>query len=332
MNIALIGTGAMARRFLTAVLEEIEDVRFVAAHSRQAERLGQFRKEYPQIECTTNLNELLGRKDIQAVYISTPVHSHAELSMAAARAGKHILCEKPMALTVSECEAMIETAETSGVVLQIGYMMRFHPAHQLIKKQLDSGDLGTLRFMHLERTVFIDFLSQDMPEHRKWFIRPEYSGGGAFTDLGSHPLDLLLYLVDDEIETCKLQIREEPRLGVETDALASFRFRGGLQATVFASWQVPLHDNIIQVYGDKASLFARRTLGPYTDGTVERITAAGREKIPVTYKNHYILQLEHFRDCIARKRQPITSGRACLPTERTRELLYRSVNFFTTSN
>jgi hypothetical protein len=65
---------------------------------------------------------------------------------------------------------------------------------------------------------------------------------------------------------------------------------------------------------------------------VQRITAAGREQIPITYKNHYVLQLEHFRDCIAEKRQPLTSGRACLPSERTRELLYRSANFFTTSN
>jgi len=326
MNIALIGTGAMARRFLTAVHGQVEDVRLVAAHSRQAERLQQFRKEYPQIECTTDLSELLGRKDVRAVYISTPVHTHAPLSMAAAQAGKHILCEKPMALTVSECQAMIEAAEAGGVVLQIGYMMRFHPAHQLIKQRIDSGDLGTLRFVHLERTTFIDFLSAAMPEHRKWFIRPEDSGGGALMDLGSHLIDLLLYLVDDEIESCQLRTRGEARLGVETDALASFRFRDGLPATVFASWQVPLHDNIIQVYGDRASLFARRTLGPYTDGTVERITEAGREQIPVTYRNHYVLQLEHFRDCIAEKRDPITSGRACLLTERTRELLYRSIH------
>jgi UDP-N-acetylglucosamine 3-dehydrogenase len=326
MNIALIGTGAMARRFLTAVREEIEGVRFLAAHSRQAEPLEQFRREYPRIECTTDLNELLERQDIHAVYISTPVHTHAPLSIAAARAGKHILCEKPMALTVAECEAMIEAAETNGVVLQIGYMMRFHPAHQLIKQRIDSGDLGTLRFLHLERTVFIDFLSAEMPEHRKWFIRPEESGGGALADLGSHPIDLLLYLVGDEIESCHLQVWEDTQLDVEPGALASFRFRGGLLATVFASWQVPLHDNIIQVYGDKASLFARRTIGPYTDGTVERITEAGREQIPVSYRNHYILQLEHFRDCIAENRQPLTSGRACLQTERTRVLLYSSID------
>jgi glucose-fructose oxidoreductase len=324
MNIALIGTGSMARRFLTAVQGNIEDVRFTAAQSRQADRLGQFHGEYPRIECTTDLNEILSRKDVQAVYISTPVHTHAPLSIAAARAGKHVLCEKPMALSVAECEAMIEAAEANGVVLQVGYMMRFHPAHQLIKQRIDAGDLGTLRYVHLERTVFIDFLSRDMPEHRKWFIKPEESGGGAFTDLGSHPLDLLLYLVSDEIESCQLQTGERPGFGAETDALASFRFRTGLVATVFASWQVPLHDNIIQVYGDKASLFARRTLGPYTDGTVERITGAGREQIPVAYKNHYVLQLEHFRDCITGKREPITSGRACLQTERIRELLYRS--------
>jgi 1,5-anhydro-D-fructose reductase (1,5-anhydro-D-mannitol-forming) len=325
MNIALIGTGAMARRFLKAVDGQVRDVHFVAAHSRNAERLERFRKEYPGVECTTDLNELLGRGNVQAVYISTPVESHAPLSIASARAGKHVLCEKPMALSVAECRDMVEAAEANGVVLQIGYMMRFHPAHQLIRERIAAGELGTLRYAHLERTVFIDFLSTDMPEHRKWFVRPEQSGGGAFTDLGTHPLDLLLYLVGDEIENCQLQIREEPRLGVETDALASLRFRNGLLATVFASWQVPLHDNVIQVYGDKASLFARRTLGPYTDGTVERITEAGRELIPITYRNHYVAELEHFRDCVAENREPISSGRACLPTERTRVLLYSSV-------
>jgi len=325
MNIALIGTGAMAHRFLKAVQGQVRDVHFVAAHSRNAERLGQFQKEYPRIECTTDLNELLGRGDIQAVYISTPAESHAALSIAAARAGRHVLCEKPMALNVAECEAMVKAAEANGAVLQIGYMMRFHPAHQLIKQRIDAGELGTLRFVHLERTVFIDFLSPDIPEHMKWFIHPESSGGGVLMDLGSHLIDLLLYLTGDEVESCQLQIREEPPLGVETDAQASLRFPGGLLATVFASWQVLLHDNIIQVYGDKASLFARRTLGPYTDGTVERITGTGREQIPITYRNHYVFQLEHFRDCIAESREPITSGRACLATERTRELLYRSI-------
>jgi 1,5-anhydro-D-fructose reductase (1,5-anhydro-D-mannitol-forming) len=315
----------MARRFLEEVRGQVEGVAVVAAHSRNAERLEQFHRDYPRIKCTTSLDELLGRGDLQAVYISTPVSTHAPLSIAAARAGKHVLCEKPMALTVPECEAMIEAAEANGVVLQIGYMMRFHPAHQLIKRRIADGDLGTLKFLHLERTVFIDFHSPDMPEHRKWFIRPGESGGGAFTDLGSHALDLLLYFLGDEIESCHLQIRETPGWEVEPDALASFRFRGGVLATVFASWRVPLHDNIIQVYGDAASLFARRTLGPYTDGTVERITEAGREQIPVAYENHYVLQLEHFRDCIAENRQPLTSGGACLATEKTRALLYRSV-------
>ena len=325
MNIALIGTGAMARRFLETVQGQVGGVTFVAAHSRNAERLQAFQIEYPRIECTTSLDELLGRRDLHAVYISTPVDAHAPLSIAAARASKHVLCEKPMALTVAECEAMIEAAEANGVVLQIGYMMRFHPAHQLIKRRIAAGDLGALRFLHLERTVFIDFHSPDMPEHRKWFIQPATSGGGAFTDLGSHALDLLLYLVGDEIESCQLGIRRAPGWDVESDALASFRFRGGVLATLFASWQVPLHDNIIQVYGETASLFARRTLGPYTDGTVERITETGREQIPVTWRNHYVLQLEHFRDCIADKRQPLTSGRACLATEEIRAQLYRSV-------
>jgi predicted dehydrogenase len=324
MNIALIGTGAMARRFLKAVEGQVRDAHFVAAHSRNAERLEQFRKEYPGIECTTDLNELLGREDVQALYISTPVESHAPLSIAAAQAGKHVLCEKPMALSVGECETMIETAETNGVVLQIGYMMRFHPAHQLLKQYIAAGEIGTLRFIHLERTAFIDFLSPGMPDHRKWFINPGASGGGVLMDLGSHLIDLLLYLTEVEVESCHLRVHEEPRLGVETDALASFSFPSGLLATVFASWQVPLHDNIIQIYGDRASLFARRTLGPYTDGTVERITEVGREQIPFAYRNHYVLQLEHFRDCIAGNRQPITSGRSCLPTERIRELLYRS--------
>ena len=325
MNIALIGTGAMARRFLSAVYENLEDVRFIAAHSRQAGRLEKFRQEYPRLDCTTELATLLGNKNVHAVYISTPVHTHAELCIAAARQGKHILCEKPMALTVVDCERMIEAAEANGVVLQIGYMMRFHPAHQLIKKQIGSGELGALRFVHLERTCLIDFLSAEMPDHRKWFIKPKESGGGALMDIGSHLIDLLLYLLDREIESCHLQVREDRRLGVETDALASFRFRGGILATIFASWQIPLHDNILQVYGDSASLFARRTLGPYTDGTLERITEKGRKQIPVSYRNHYVLELGHFRDCIVDKKQPLTSGRASLLTERTRELLYQYI-------
>jgi predicted dehydrogenase len=231
-----------------------------------------------------------------------------------------------MALTLQECTEMIDAARVNGVILQIAYMMRYHPSHQYIREQIASGSLGDIRFVHLERTAFADFKSPDFPSHRKWFVDKTKSGGGAFMDLGSHLLDLLIYLMGDEIVNYKLNAKIDDELGVELSGLASLKFREGALATVFASWEIPLHDNLIQIYGDRASIQAVRTIGPYTDGKVEQIEGTLRRFVNIPYQDHYVRELEHFRDCIRLGMEPLTSGANSIKTEKLRLKLFETLD------
>jgi predicted dehydrogenase len=318
MKIGIVGAGAMALRFLKAVKDQIEDVKFTGVHDIYQDQLDAFSQEYPKIKTYIDYGKMLSSSDVDAVYISTPVYTHALLTKQAAAAHKHILCEKPMAITWDDCVEMVSAAEVNGVVLQIGYMMRFHPYHRFIKQQIDSGELGSIHFIHLERTALIDFKSGAIAAQRLWFVNKRLSGGGAFMDLGSHLINLLFYFFGDDVQSYNLIGNIDEDLGVELSGLASLNYQSGTLATVLASWEVPLHDNIVQVYGEKASIQAMRTVGPYTDSKLEFIQDGNRQEVILPYENHYVKQLKHFRDCVLNGGEPITSGRICLASERMR--------------
>jgi predicted dehydrogenase len=326
MNIGIIGTGAMAGRLLQAVEPQAQNVSFVAAYDSDPKKLHSFSREYPHLRCYGEYSSLLGDADIDAVYIVTPVNTHSSLTIEAANNGKHVLCEKPMALTLEECQDMVSAAQKNSVILQIGYMMRFHPCHLYIRNQIVSGTLGKIRFVHLERTDSVDFRADNFPSDRMWFVDKTKSGGGAFMDLGSHLIDLCLFLVGDEVHECSLFAPIEDDLGVELSGLASLKFSAGTLATVYASWQVPLHDNLLQVYGEKASVQAIRTIGPYTDNRVELIRGDQREIVQIPHKNHYVSEFEHFEESVRNGKEPLTSGANCLKTESLRIQLFDSLN------
>jgi 1,5-anhydro-D-fructose reductase (1,5-anhydro-D-mannitol-forming) len=325
MKFGIVGTGAMVERFLQAVEGKVEGVVFVAAHSPNAIRRESFAQKHPSIRCYADYSRMLTDPEVEAVYIATPVDTHMSLTQEAASLGKHVLCEKPMALTLQECTEMVTAARDNGVVLQIAYMMRYHPSHQYIREQIGSGSLGKIQFVHLERTAFSDFKSPDFPSRRMWFVDKSKSGGGAFMDLGSHLLDLLIYFMGDEFVDYKLSAAIDGDLGVELSGLARLKFQDGALATVYASWEVLLHDNLIQVYGDKASIQAVRTIGPYTDGQVARIEGSQRQIVDIPHKNHYVGEVEHFQECVREEKEPLTSGSVSLKTESLRLKLFETL-------
>ena len=123
MKFGIVGTGAMAQRFLTAVDGKVADLEFMMAYSPDEKSHEIFAQKYPRIDCTGDYSVMLTNPDVHAVYIATPVDTHAELTVEAANQGKHILCEKPMAITLQDCETMVAASRDNGVVLQIAYMM-----------------------------------------------------------------------------------------------------------------------------------------------------------------------------------------------------------------
>lgn len=143
---------------------------------------------------TDDYRELLARDDVDAVDICVPNHKHEEIVVAAAKAGKHIYCEKPLAMTVAEGQRMVDAARQAGIITQMTFNFRFFPALTRARQLVEDGFLGRV-FSFRGRYYRSSYINYDKP--LSWRLRKDVSGGGALFDLGSHILDLIYYLLGD---------------------------------------------------------------------------------------------------------------------------------------
>ncbi|ANY75703.1 dehydrogenase [Paenibacillus ihbetae] len=161
-------------------------------------------------ESVTDWRELIQRDDIDLIDINAPSDAHKEIAIAAAKAGKHIFCEKPLALTLADAREMLQAAEDAGVRHMVGFNYRFSPAVRLAKKLVDSGRLGQIYHF---RAWFLQDWIMDPQFPLVWRLQKEVAGSGSHGDLGAHLIDLAHYLVGDMQEVIGMSetfIKERP--------------------------------------------------------------------------------------------------------------------------
>lgn len=171
-------------------------------------------------ESVTDWKDLIAREDIDLIDINAPSNAHKEIALAAAKAGKHIFCEKPLALTLEDSREMLQAAEEAGVAHMVGFNYRFSPAVKLAKKLVESGRLGTI--YHFRAWFLQDWIiDPDFP--LVWRLQKEIAGSGSHGDLGAHLIDLAHFLVGDLKEVMGMSetfIRERP-LAAEMTGLSA---------------------------------------------------------------------------------------------------------------
>lgn len=188
---------------------------------------------------------------VDAVLVASPNASHAEMAVAAARAGKHVLVEKPMATSVEEADAMIAAAATSGVVLMPTHNLRFAPPFHAAAAAVASGMVGEVVGA---RVAFGHAGPQHWAPDATWFFDQASSGGGALIDLGVHSADLLRAVIGDDVVDVGAMLRLGPT-GVEEAAQLVLRFSRGAIATLHASWVArPAPDHQLTVFGSDGTL------------------------------------------------------------------------------
>jgi len=182
----LIGCGDIARRRVAPALRALPNCELLAVSRARAEHAESFAREFGAGRWYADWRLLLADADVEAVYIATPVHLHAQQTVAAAEAGKHVLCEKPMAMSVAECDRMIAACAANDVQLGVAYYRRFYPVVERIRVLLLMGEIG--RPIVAQVNAFERFDPE--PTHpRRWLIEKRLSGGGAMFDLGRHQLE-----------------------------------------------------------------------------------------------------------------------------------------------
>jgi predicted dehydrogenase len=254
VNVALIGYAFMGRAHSNAYrqvgpfLNPRLKPRLKVLCGRNARAVGEAARRLGWEEAATDWREVVNRKDIHLVDVSTPGDSHAEIVIAAARAGKAVLCEKPLANTLKDAKAMLAAVKKAGVVHMVCHNYRRVPAIRLARDLIEQGRLGEIR--HFRATYLQDWIV-DPSFPLVWRLRKERAGSGALGDLASHAVDLARFLVGEISEvTAALQtfIRERPlpenpkkrgRVSVDDAAASVVRFAGGALGTIEASRMAP---------------------------------------------------------------------------------------------
>ena len=252
---------------MAAALRDAPGSRLVAVSRRQADRAEEFARRFGASRWHASWEDLL-RSDVDAVYIATPVDLHARMAIAAAEAGKHVLCEKPMALDVEACDRMIRAAEASGVKLGVAYYRHFYPILRRMKQLLQEGAIGTP--VAAQADVFGAF--DPGPDHpRRWIVEKDQSGGGPMFDVGSHRLEVFLSLFGAVAEVRGVVARVALSRDVEDTAVAALRFEHGPVATVRVTHATAESKDTLDVYGRTGSIHI-----PNLNGPEMRIRANGK--------------------------------------------------------
>jgi predicted dehydrogenase len=289
----VLSTADIARTKVIPAIRKASNCRIVAIASRDEARARQAAAELDIPRWHDSYEALLADTEVDAVYIPLPNHLHPEWTMAAARAGKHVLCEKPLATNAADAERMIRVCEDSGVRLMEAFMYRLHPSWTALREVVSSGRLGELMAIQSWFSYFNDDASniRNMVE----------AGGGALFDIGCYQVNLSRMLMAEEPERVQASIRRDPAVGVDILTSAILDFKGGRMATFTCSIRTE-DDQRVHVYGSRghASIWIPFNIPPDMPTKVFG-TAGGQppvaplvETLTFETADPYTLEFEHF--------------------------------------
>jgi predicted dehydrogenase len=247
----LIGAGDIARKRIVPAMLDLSNCELVSVARAKADLAAEFAREFGVPKYFADWRELIADPDVDAIYIATPVFLHAEQTIAAAEAGKHVLCEKPMALSTAECDRMIAASKAAGIHLGIAYYRRFYPVLARIREIIGSGEIGRVSVAQINAFEYFD-PDQDHPRH--WFVEKEKNGGGPMMDFGCHRLELLVNLFGEVERVESLVSNNVFNRDVEDTAVASLQFENGAVATVTVTHASNEPQDTLHIYGTRGSI------------------------------------------------------------------------------
>jgi predicted dehydrogenase len=242
--------------------------------------------------------------DANAVYIATPVFLHAQQTIDALRAGRHVLCEKPMALDHAASQAMVAAAHEAGRTLGVAYYRRLYPKVERARKLIAAGAIG--------RPVFVEATSHDnfnpTGTSREWLSDPARSGGGPLRDVASHRIDLFNYLFGEPVQvSAHLSTLVHP-VAVEDNATVMIEYAGGVRGVVDVRWHALPSRDEFRIRGTAGEIDLTPLNGP------ELVHPGGVESHPAHANIHYPC-VEDFVSAVMENRAPRSSGATALAAE-----------------
>jgi len=329
----VIGSGGIARRrTIPEGILRASNAELTAVFDIDVQVNAEVAKKFDAKQ-TASVDELLNA-DVDAVYVATPAHLHADQVRACAKAGKHVLCEKPLGMTVAEAEEMIELCKQMGVKLGCAFMMRFAAQHAEALRLIKDGKLGTPTYARAQLSCWYP------PIEGAWRQDPATSGGGALIDMGGHCIDLLEMFFGKVASVSCFIHNTVHDYKSEDSAIAMLFFENGALATVDTFFCIPDNSskNVLELYGSRGSILAKGTIGQAPAGEMvafleqdgkdydaRQLRTEGQGLIiapePV---NTYQAEIEEFGQAIIDDRDPLIGGELGLRSQKVLVACYES--------
>ena len=301
-NIALIGAGHWGKNHLrnlyhmgvlNTVLEKSDKI------------IAQRKKDFPGVLFVKEDRQVMDNENIRGVVIAAPAELHGRLTEKYLLAGKDVLVEKPMALTVENGSKLIQTAEKKGCILMVGHILQYHPGVIKLKELIDSGELGQIRYIYSNR---LNIGKLRVEENVLWSFAP-------------HDISLILMLLNgEEPERVDAHGGAYVKPGLYDTTLTTMEFKNGVKSHIFVNWLHPFKEQKLVVVGsDRMAVFDdlsepehKLLIYPHTidfiDGDVPVARKAESYSVPFDMKEPLKEELLHFIDCIANRKTPRTDG------------------------
>ncbi len=336
LRFGIIGVGNIAPLHATAI-KNTPGAELVAVATRNPERGSRFVRDYGGILCA-DYRDLIASKDVDAVTICTPHDLHAPMTINAAAAGKHVLCEKPMARTMADCDAMIAACERAGVTLGVIFQSRFEPQTRKLKLLLEAGTLGRLVWVSANTIWYrSDEYYHNDPWRRTW----DRAGGGVLINQAIHAIDLLLWLTGFPARVTALMRTLNHSIEVEDAVIAMLEYLdnciGVVQATTAA---FPGLSERLEFYGTRGSAIYHKGEGrlewhlvePREDH-IEQADVSGGAARPMDISDAgHIAQFQDFAASLREHRVPLVDGHEGRRSVELVEAIYHAARANTTTS
>ena len=305
ISVGVIGAGRIGKLHIEHLAKNIPEVELVAIcslnHSSAESVAGQF--NVPIV--TTDYETLLANPQIDAVLVTSSTDTHVEISQAAAKAGKHIFCEKPIAFDLEQIDETLVIVEKAGVKFQVGFNRRFDASFKRIRETVTSGEIGDPHILRIT--------SRDPAPPPIEYVKVS---GGIFLDMTIHDFDMARYLIGDEVVEVYATggVRVDPKIGEMGDidtTIITLRFRNGVIGTIDNSREAVYgYDQRVEVFGSKGMVTAANPLtDTVTFSGLEGTRAASPPYFFVErYKPAFITELQAFFTCIQKDTPPPVTG------------------------
>ncbi|MFC1483433.1 Gfo/Idh/MocA family protein [Candidatus Neomarinimicrobiota bacterium] len=312
----LIGCGDIAEKRVAPAFVELNSCDLIAVNRADYDQAESFAQDFGATKWYRHHEQLIADPEIDAVYIATPVHVHAEQTIAAAEAGKHVLCEKPMAMNVAECDRMITTCNSAGIKLGIAYYRHFYPVVLRAKELVDDGEIGEVILAQVNAFEWFNLKEGD-PSY--WRMVKDQAGGGPMFDFGCHRLEVLLHILGSISTLNGLHGNVLYDRKMEDTTVTCFQFERRTLGTICITHGAFEPQDTLDIFGSKGSIH----IPVLNQGDLIFVKAGntGSETHP-PHHNFHLPLIEDFTQSILNDREPKVPGKTGREVAKLEEVLY----------